>query len=266
MSISYDDHLVVVGTGIRTVGQLTTESAAWIKRADHVLYVITDPVGESVVRSLNPRTESLSGMYSPDLPRMRTYEKMVERTLEVVRSGARTCFAAYGHPGVFAYPTHESVRRARSEGFRARMLPGISAEDCLFADLNFDPSSCGCSSFEASDFLLNRRIHDPRSHLVLWQIGVLGEPLGLLDKAKPKGVPLLTEKLLQSYPADHEISLYLAPMFPNLDPIIQVIRLEELPDASFSVMTTLYVPPYGSPDTNWPLVEEFGFDVTPRAG
>lgn len=261
-SLRYDDHLVVVGTGIRTVGQLTTEAAAWIKRADHVVYVITDPVGESVVRSLNPRAESLSWMYAPDVTRMTTYEKMIERTLDVVRSGARTCFAAYGHPGVFAYPTHESVRRARAEGYRARMLPGISAEDCLFADLNFDPASCGCASFEASDFLLNRRVHDPTSHLVLWQIGVLGEPRGLLDKARPKGVPLLTEKLLQSYPAEHEIQLYLAPMFPRLDPIVETIRLDQLPATDFSVMTTLYVPPFGTPDTNWPLVEAFGFDVT----
>ena len=262
--MSYDDSLVVVGTGIRTVGQLTTEAAAWIRRADHVVYVITDPVSESVVRSLNLRAESLSSLYSAELPRMHTYEKMVERTLEIVRSGAKTCFAAYGHPGVFAYPTHESVKRARAEGFKARMLPGVSAEDCLFADLGFDPSTCGCATFEASDFLLNRRLHDPTSHLVLWQIGVLGEPLGLLDKAKPKGVPILTEKLLASYPADHQVHLYLAPMFPDLDPVIQTVRLDELPDSSFSVMTTLYVPPFGEPDTNWPLVKDFGFDVTPR--
>ena len=259
--IEFDDHLVVVGTGIRTVGHLTTEAAAWIKRADHVVYVVTDPVGEGVVRCLNPRCESLSGLYAPDLSRMKTYEKMIERTLEVVRSGARTCFAAYGHPGVFAYPTHESVRRARAEGFRARMLPGISAEDCLFADLNFDPASRGCASFEASDFLLNRRIHDPTSHLVLWQIGVLGEPRGLLGKAKPRGLPLLLEKLLESYPEDHEVQLYVAPMFPNLDPDIQSIPLAKLVDTPFSIMTTLYVPPYGEPDTNWSLVEEFGFDT-----
>ncbi|MEM8491476.1 MAG: SAM-dependent methyltransferase [Pseudomonadota bacterium] len=256
-----DEQLVVVGTGLRTTGQLTTEAAAWIKRADRVLYVITDPVAETITRSMNPRCESLANLYSSDKNRMRTYDAMVERVLEVVRSGAVTCFAAYGHPGIFAYPTHEAIRRAKREGFNARMLPGISAEDCLFADLAIDPASCGCSSFEASDFLLNRRIHDPTSHLVLWQIGVLGEPKGLLNKAKPRGLPLLVDKLKASYPQDHPVKLYLAPMFPAMDAQITTIPLRELTTAEFSVMTTLYIPPHGTPDTNWQLVEEFGFDV-----
>jgi precorrin-2 methylase len=32
-----DERLVVVGTGIRTVGHMTMESIAWIKKADRVL-------------------------------------------------------------------------------------------------------------------------------------------------------------------------------------------------------------------------------------
>jgi len=31
------------------------------------------------------------------------------------------------------------------------MLPGISAEDCLVADLGIDPASSGCQSYEAND-------------------------------------------------------------------------------------------------------------------
>ena len=53
---------------------------------------------------------------------------MVDRILASVRDGRRTVAAFYGHPGVFAFATHESIRRARAEGYRARMLPGVSAE------------------------------------------------------------------------------------------------------------------------------------------
>ena len=35
---------MVVGTGLRTTGQMTVEAIAWIKRADIVLYVVGDPV------------------------------------------------------------------------------------------------------------------------------------------------------------------------------------------------------------------------------
>ena len=32
------------------------------------------------------------------------------------------------------------------------MLPGVSAKDCLYADLLIDPSNPGCVTYEASDF------------------------------------------------------------------------------------------------------------------
>jgi len=79
---------------------------------------------------------------------------MIEKTLGYVRDGKRVFMAAYGHPGVFGYPTHESVRRARAEGFKTRMLPGVSAEDCMFGGLNFDPAMAGCLSYEPTDFLV----------------------------------------------------------------------------------------------------------------
>src|SRR5205085_11822477 len=128
--------LVIVGTGIRTVGHLTTEAIAWMKAADKLLYVVADPIAEDVIKRFNPDgAESLSELYDDGKPRMDTYDEMVERILSCVRNGLRTCVAFYGHPGVFVYPSHESIRRARSEGFSAKMLPGISAEDCLFADM-----------------------------------------------------------------------------------------------------------------------------------
>ena len=41
--------LVVIGTGIRTVGQLTIEAIAWMEIADSLLYVVADPVAEAVM-------------------------------------------------------------------------------------------------------------------------------------------------------------------------------------------------------------------------
>ena len=44
--------LVVVGTGIKTVGQMTPESIAWIEKADSVLYVVGDPIAEEAIKQL----------------------------------------------------------------------------------------------------------------------------------------------------------------------------------------------------------------------
>src|ERR1700674_600095 len=106
--------LVVVGTGIRSVGQMTIEALAWVQVADAVPYVVADPVAEDVVRFLNPKGAiSLRGYYGDGMPRKDSYEAMVQHILSLVRSGKRVCAAFYGHPGVFAYPSHESIRRAR---------------------------------------------------------------------------------------------------------------------------------------------------------
>ena len=99
---------------------------------------------------------------------------MAEAILEPVRAGKRVCAAFYGHPGVFVLPSHEAIARARAEGFDATMLPGVSAEDCLVADLGVDPARNGLQSYEAGDFLRRRPAIEPTTALVLWQIGVVG--------------------------------------------------------------------------------------------
>ena len=68
------------------------------------------------------------------------YARIVGDILDAVRGGASVCAAFYGHPGIFVTPSHDAVRRARAEGYPARMLPAVSAVDCLFADLGVDPA------------------------------------------------------------------------------------------------------------------------------
>lgn len=236
--------LVVIGTGIRTVGHLTMEAVAWIKMADKVLYVVGDPVAEAALKEMNPNgAESLSTLYEEGKERITTYNEMVERILTCVREGMTTCLACYGHPGVFVYPSHESIRRARSEGYEAKMLPGISAEDCLFADLGVDPGISGCQSFEATDFLINNRIIDPRCSVVLWQIGVLGDSTFKKYFYNLSAFSLLVERLLQIYPANHQAFLYQAAVFPNCDPIIRPVPLYQLSPVGLSAGYTLYIPP-----------------------
>jgi uncharacterized protein YabN with tetrapyrrole methylase and pyrophosphatase domain len=168
---------------------------------------------------------------------------MIDQILESVRSGKRTVAAFYGHPGVFAYPSHESIRIARSEGFSARMLPAISAEDCLFADLGVDPGDGGCQSHEATDFLLHANTIDPRSQLILWQIGVIGDWTYKRESYDTKAMPLLIRKLSRYYPMSHLVTIYEAAVFPGTEPLVARIPLYSLVDYTLSASMTLYIPP-----------------------
>ena len=237
--------LVVVGTGLRTVGQMTTESIAWLKAADRVLYVVGDPVAERAIHDLNPqRMESLQRFYGEGQDRLATYELMVERILQSVRDGERVCAVFYGHPGVFVYPSHEAVKRARVEGFSALMLPGISAEDCLFADLCIDPAATGCLSYEATDFLFNQRAVDPASALVLWQIGILGNGHYRAEGRYPTPLmPFLIEKLATSYPLQHQAIVYEAAVHLGCRPRMTPVQLTHLHHVDLSAASTLYIGP-----------------------
>ena len=174
---------------------------------------------------------------------MDTYNEMVQAIMRSVRDGFMTVVAFYGHPGVFAYPSHESIKLAKAEGYKAIMLPGVSAEDCLFADLSVDPARNGCQSYEATDFLVNSRIIDNSSQLILWQIGVLGDWTYKNNGYDTSSMPLLVEKLCRYYPPQHEVVVYEAAIFIGVEPRIEKVPIYMLAYTAFSSATTLYIPP-----------------------
>jgi uncharacterized protein YabN with tetrapyrrole methylase and pyrophosphatase domain len=234
--------LTVVGTGIRLGMQLTPEARAALTAADEVLYLVPDEVAMTWIERLNPRSRSLHEHYQPGRNRSDTYAAMVDEIVGRVRAGADVCVAFYGHPGVFVRPAHEAVRRVRAEGRPAEMLPSVSAEDCLFADLGVDPGEHGCQSYEATDFLLRRRRVDPGASLILWQISMVGN-LGYSTEPDTSRLHVLAGYLSELYPPAHEVVLYEAAAYPGAQPLVQRIPLADLAHADVATMTTLHVPP-----------------------
>lgn len=252
------ERLVVVGTGIRAVGQLTVEAIASIRSADRVLYIVSDPVAEEAIRTLNPDgAESLLDYYGENKLRNQTYAEIVELTMAYLHQGSKVCIAAYGHPGVLAVAPHEMIRRARSEGFSATMLPAISAEDCLFADLGIDPVG-GCASYEATDFLLNVRAADPTSHVILWQIGGLGDATYHKHDYDIRGLDQLARKLAATYGPNHQVTLYEAALFPGVEPLVRSGPIQLLPHGKPTPNSTLYIPPLFQAQPDIAIRQELG--------
>jgi len=234
--------LTVIGTGIRAITQLTVESVALMADAEVLVHVIGEPIQEDAIRAINPAATTMIGYYADGVVRSATYEAMVQEVLASVTAGKRTVAAFYGHPGVFTYPSHESVRRARAAGYPARMLPAVSAQDCLFADLGIDPGD-GCQSYEATDFLLMRRYADPASHLFLWQIGTVGNWTYESTGYDLSTFPTLVGKLLQTYPPGHIVTIYEAPFHPTGRARVVRVPIAYLNATQVTPATTLHVPP-----------------------
>lgn len=258
MSIATRGGLVVIGTGIRVAGQITIEAKSIVQSVDRVFAVMADNLSLNFLTDLNPNVHSLQHHYSKGRTRDDSYNRMVETILEPIRQGERVCAAFYGHPGVFVWPSHEAIRRARFEGFSATMLPAVSAEDCLFADLGVDPARSGCQSFECMDFLLYGRIFDPTAALILWQPAALGDISRSSFKTDPRWVRALAEVLMEKYPPDHEITVYEAASFPLDDPRIEPVPLNRLHEIEFTQASTLYLPPLRAPGLSRERLEKLG--------
>jgi siroheme synthase len=92
--------LIVVGTGIHLVGDLTLAAKAWIEQADKVLFAVADPASAKWLGTLNATAEALPVDRAVSR-RREMHQQMVERILVEVRRGRRVCAVFYGHPGVF---------------------------------------------------------------------------------------------------------------------------------------------------------------------
>lgn len=235
--------LACVGVGMTLGSHLTPLARSHIESADVVFVGVSDGIVEQWVQQMHRDVRSLQSLYAEDKPRKDTYRQMVESMLGEVRAGRRVCGVFYGHPGVFAQAPHEAVARARSEGFVAHMEPGISSEDCLYADLGVDPGRVGCQHFEATQFMLNRRMVDTSAWMILWQVGIAGDLSGGRFETDASRLAILVDVLGRHYRGGHEVIVYRAATLPFQKPRIDRMPLSALTDAALGMSDTLAIPP-----------------------
>ena len=237
-----DKRLIIVGTGIQ-LGHLTLEAQSAISSAKKLLYLVSDPVTEQYLCKLNQTAENLIGFYEEGKDRIITYQEMIEHIMKRLEENNDLCVAFYGHPGVFTYPSHKAIQRARALGYEARMLPGISTEDLLFAELGIDPGEFGLQSFEATAYLYNAYKIDPKCYVILWQIGVLGQLKYTQNlQIKPELIRI-RDLLLTIYPEDQEIILYYASSHRIINSSIIYSQLKKLDEIEFNPVSTMVIRP-----------------------
>ncbi len=235
--------LVCVGVGMTLGSHLTPLCRSYIEQADVVFTGLSDGVMELWIAQMHPDVRSLQQYYREGKPRTETYREMVEAMMTEVRAGKKVCGAFYGHPTVFALPPRKAVAVARSEGFDAHMEPGVSAEDCLYADLGIDPGEVGCAHYEASQFMFYRRRIDPSAYLILWQIGIAGDQSVTRFSTGAQYRQVLVDLLSPDYDGNHEVIAYKAATLPTQRPRMDRMKLRDLPKADLDIHFTLVIPP-----------------------
>ena len=235
--------LACVGVGMTLGSHISPLARSHIEQADVVFTGLSDGIIELWIAGMNKDVRSLQRYYSEGTSRMHTYRQMVDAILTEVRAGKKVVGAFYGHPGVFAWAPHKAIDIARKEGYSAHMEPGISAEDCLYADLGIDPGTFGCQHYEASQLMLYKRRIDPTAYLILWQVGIAGDQSLARFTTGAEYRQVLVDLLAQDYPLDHEVIVYRCATLPIQQPRIERVALGKLAEVDIDLHPTVVIPP-----------------------
>lgn len=188
-------------------------------------------------------SESLDPIYFSENDRQSSYDKIRDKILTELETYNFITVVLYGHPTIFADPGLQAIIAAQKNSIETIILPGISIENCLYADLKVDPGQFGCFHLEATELLLYDKIIDPTAHLCIWQPGMIGNRSVPQPKQKSKHLKLLKIKLKKYYPDNHISILYEASMYPGVEPRIHKFPLYDIEDQTIGTLSTLYIPP-----------------------
>ncbi|KAL5477593.1 hypothetical protein EMCRGX_G024407 [Ephydatia muelleri] len=240
--------LVIVGSGIISAGQFTTEAISHIKNADKVLFFGSDPVTETYIRDLFPGVLDLGVFFDGSKDRYDSCVQMAEACLFSARQGLYTVAIFPGHPGIFSIPSLRAIQIARKQGITADILPGILHEDSLFSDLAIDPYyHGGCQTLGATDFLLFNRQLLTDSHVVMRHVGSIGEQSFSTTGVGLTNLSILLKQLQKVYGPDYGVVHNYPSQYPTCKPFMDRRPLSDFlkPEVlkTFVPFSTLYLPP-----------------------
>ncbi|HAT1596724.1 TPA: methylase [Legionella pneumophila] len=248
--------LALVGSGIKSISHFTTEFKTYTSNADKVLYLVNEPITKEWIKNHSKLSESLDSIYFSETDRQFAYDKIKNKILDELCIYDFITVVIYGHPTIFADPGLQAVIEAQKQSIETLILPGISIENCLYADLRIDPGQFGCLHVEATELLLYDKIIDPTSHLCVWQIGMIGNRSANQTNKKSKHLDLLRFKLQNYYPEHHALFLYEASVYPTVEPQIHQFLLAEIESQSISTLSTLYIPPLPQRQVNQEILNK----------
>jgi len=238
--------IYIVGLGILNVDHVTRETEGVLRRCHEVLYVDTGVATKAFLEGLCPRiTDLYQTSYAEDSPRLDAYHHMAARVVDAAMAHPPVAFAMHGHPIVGVYAPFLIRDMARMLDLKVQVLPGISAMDCLFAELMVDPCVSGMQMYEATDLLLRRRTLHPDVPALIWQIGNVETRLHTSRVSKPERFERFRAFLMRFYPPAHPVTAYYAAPHPLMPSTVLSFPLSEMCVDAYRLHAgfTLYVPP-----------------------
>lgn len=238
----------IVGLGMRSVDQLTREARRAIAGTKAIYLVDNSPGIARYFHDLGVEVIDLSVHYEEGKDRLQTYIEMSKDVISGAITNGPVSFGLYGHPTVFAYPPFVIKFVAESLGLTVGVVPGISAMDCMFAELMIDPATDGMQMFEATDVVIRQRQLLTDVQTLIWQIGALETGLYSRKSSSRDRFAKFLDHVFKFFPEDHPATAIFVSDSPLIPTIIYNFRLRELPDYAHKLHGgfTLHIPPVSS--------------------
>ncbi|OCB86575.1 tetrapyrrole methylase [Sanghuangporus baumii] len=264
MAGSQKGTLTIAGSGIASIGHITLETLSYIQEADKIHYAVADPATEAFILDKSKDSShcfDLTVYYDTNKMRYETYVQMCEVMLRDVRGGYNVLGIFYGHPGVFVSPSHRAIAIARDEGYIAKMLPGVSAEDYMFSDIGFDPAVPGCMSQEATGLLVCKKKLDPSIHNIIWQVGSVG-----VDTMN-REFHILVDRLEEDFGLDHKVVHYIGAVLPQSTTVMDEFTIADLRKEEvvkqITTTSTFYLPPRSMAHIDQDMLQKLRLSLSP---
>lgn len=237
--------IAIVGLGIAGVHQLTRETEETIRRCTRTFVADTGTGTMEHLRTLCPAVTDLSSPEQLGQHRVAIYRGVASQVVAAALADPPVCFATYGHPTMYCYPTTLIQRAAMVLDLKVRVLPGLSFLDTLLSDLGVDPGFDGLQVYEATDLLVRRRPLQLDVACVITQAPTVADAFNRPGTRSLENLTMLQDYLLGYYPADHQATLVTSKPHPLLEPLIQPVALASLAAALVSAnqLGTLFIPP-----------------------
>jgi uncharacterized protein YabN with tetrapyrrole methylase and pyrophosphatase domain len=237
--------IAIVGLGIVGTHQITREVQETIQRCMHTFVTDTAAGVLDYLKTLCPEVTDLTSVYEIGSHRIKIYRRMASEVVASALENPPVCFASYGHPNIYCYPTILIQRAATVLNLKTMVLPGISSIDTLLTDLGIDPGFHGLQIYDASDLVIRRRPLQNDVGCVILQAPIVLEAYNRPKAPRGENLMLLQNYLLEFYPAEHKAAFVISRTHPLLQTHTQKIPIGRLAAAleHGSNVGTLYIPP-----------------------
>jgi uncharacterized protein YabN with tetrapyrrole methylase and pyrophosphatase domain len=237
--------IAVVGLGINGVHQITREVEETIRRSNETF--VTDMALGVVdyLETLCPKVTDLTSRYEVGSHRILIYRRMASEVVAAALENPPVCFATYGHPRMYCYPTTLIERAATVLDLKVEVRPGTSFLDTLLVEVGVDPGFDGLQLYEATDLVIRRRPLQTDVNCVIAQGPIVMDAYNRSGSPTAEDLGLLQDYLLEFYPPDHEAVIVVSKTHPLLDTIKQSVPIDKLTTAlqHGATVGTLFIPP-----------------------